>query len=252
MMQMQDIEGASSINTEKEEDLVENFLQSLPLDGTVVKLRTKSGLDEDLLLGLKVKENSKRQTALEQYLGGKIDELITVTLYAEGNGLLHEEGKLGIIGHRDLAVCSKPNGVRFIYSDKRTDDYLPSGEGLELDPNSISRFSGGSNTIERRGLNEDTINAMFYNDPVKMEQLLQVVKEKGDPYQIGLGAFMQSVGVDRAMRLGATEVKSNMISEDGRRIWEGLGIPVSPEHEAVKIDKNIVQEKIRKSVLSFI
>lgn len=252
--------GSKELPPEEVLDPLDSFLGNLPTDGTPVLINSRSGLGEQILIGLKVSDASDVKSdylrgklmSKKEYLGGDIRELITVTLYAIGNGVMHNQDELGIIGHRDLVICHRPNGEIVIGSGFRTNDYLPpQSAGFTMDSDSLKRFSiAGSFSVERLGVeNEKRAANLLASDPIRAERLAQNVREQGDPYAKGFGRLMQAVALDRAIRLEANKIMPDNLYDPGKKMWSEFGVNVKGG-ETSAIDINKSRGIIRKVVAS--
>ena len=85
----------------------------------MVEIKTKSGFGEKLFVGL----NHQSLESLND--GNTITDMVSVVVYAEGNGRNFDRETLALIGHRDLQIAHEPDGQVFVYDDKKNYNYLP-------------------------------------------------------------------------------------------------------------------------------
>lgn len=226
-----------------------------------IKISTRSGIGEELYICAKVGGDVPHREELGMLLGAKIENPISVNLYALGNGLLNPKGKLSLIGYRSAVVLKDENGLS-LYTDYKSGEFgLKPGSSMQYDFTSEEPLKGGNNAIQRiwydgKSLRERIQVLMRKGSVDEAERLEAIVdnNQGSDPYAKGLGELMQAVLFQNILDSGITRVRPNiLLSPGGQKVWNSLLLPGPESSDQLgnrKIDPEIVFPKIQQILVS--
>lgn len=216
--------------------------------GELIQLKAKSGLGETLQLGLITTEPSEEYKKRFESINGCVPkEAVSFVVLATGNGIVFNEGELGLVSYRDLLIVGDDNDADAAYTDYRADSYDPTGHKVDRDslPARFLNIRGGSNSIQRIQLNDNNVAELTEIMKARgmegeAKEIQKAYDEGGDPYKRGLATLMQAAAVVYLEDRNITSIKRGIhLNTEANKLWTDYGVTVDKDNNG-KLDLDTV------------